>query len=139
MSHAASLMKTSSPSATETDHAILVTVYGLKCRKSAKRLIDALAGIPCFPVVIFRIDQFGRLLGVVEQVGDATRLYYVQVRRWGRGLPEIGWTTEPDKISRGLRRKSINLLLEYTTAVRKQPMSLRYSGEAHRQLAARMA
>jgi hypothetical protein len=121
------------------DYTFTVTVHGLKRRASLARLVMALASIPCFPSVIFKIDRSGKLLGVMDHKGFT---YYVQVRHWGKDpdrLPDIGWTTDPGKLSRGLSRRASKQYLDYTSAVRSPPLILTYSSKAHFELCARMA
>lgn len=131
-------MRTSSPSLEDVeDHALKVTVHGLARRETVRRLIRALAAIPCYPLVIFKIDRSGRLLGVIDARMNADEthdIYYVQVRHWGREpdqVPDIGWVFDPRKISRGLRRQAERKLLDYETGVRRKPMVVSYSSKAH--------
>lgn len=123
------------------DCTFAVTVHGLTRRASLARLVMALARVPCFPSMIFKIDRSGKLLGVMDHKGEG-RTYYVQVRHWGKDpdrLPDIGWTTDPGKISRGLRRRANKQLLDYLSGVRSPPMVLTYSSKSHLELCARMA
>jgi hypothetical protein len=134
-------MPTCSPIEELADYPLEVTVYGLTRRESAGRLVRALAAIPYFPKTIFKIDRLGRLFGVVDHL-DTSPILYVQVRHWGREpdrLPDIGWTTYPTKLSKGMAPRASRKLMDYKSAVRSRPMILRYSGKSHCELAARMA
>ena len=138
-------MRTSFPSTDAIpeleDKALAVTVYGLTRRASVSRLVEALAGVPCYPAVIFKIDRYGRLLGVIDYFTDGRQIYYVQVRHWGKDsgqLPLIGWTRDAGKISRGLAGRARKLLMNYSSGVRKRPMKVYYSRVAHDERSARM-
>jgi hypothetical protein len=139
-------MPTCSPTPEKAEGCVFETaVFGLSRRESVRRLVRALAGIPCYPLVIFKIDRCGKLLGVVDQrpgrKKGAALIYYVTVRHWGREpdrLPDIGWTSDPAKLGRGFEARASRRLLDYTSGVRGRPMTLRYSSKAHMELGSKI-
>lgn len=132
-------MPTNSP-ADPADRRLEVTVYGLKNRDHVRRLIRALAAVPCFPLLIFSLDRLGRLLCVVEQQ-ERGAVFYVRIRNWGRRidrLPDIGWTSDPKKMGRGLEKRAAERLADYRSAVRSPGMVVTYSARDHFGACARM-
>ena len=123
-------MPTSTPVSEEVEDRPLETlVYGLNRKESVRRLISALAAVPCIPKVIFRIDRLGRLLGVVDH-RPKRGTYYIQVSSWGSpqgDLPLICWTRDPVKIRRNLRWQADQRLNAYMSAVRKPPMKVEFT------------
>lgn len=110
-----------------------MTIFGLEQRDKAKRLITALAAIPCFPLLIFKVDRLGRWFGVVGQQNDDP-VFYVRVRHWGRSpdiLPDISWTSDPRKVSRGFRQRAEARVFDCSSGVRQPGLTLTYSSKAH--------
>lgn len=130
-----------------SDTIVRVLVYGLHRKERIVRLLDSLAEIPCCPSTIFRIDRFGRMLGVVDQLhktrGGAPVIYYVRVDRWRdneKGLPVIAWATSPRKISSRLQGKAREALVKFTSGIRGGPdLVVDLDVTAHAELHAIMA
>lgn len=134
-------MPTNTPAPVDPgDRRLEVAVYGLNNRDHVRRLIRALAAVPCFPLLIFSLDRLGRLLCVTEQQ-ERGAVFYVRVRDWGNRtgrLPDIGWTSDPRKMGRGLERRAADRLADYRSAVRNPSMVVTYSAKDHFEACARM-
>lgn len=122
---------------------VSVAVFGLTRERTARRLALACASIPCLPLIIFKIDRLGRLLGVVDAMNKG-RIYYVSVHHWGRDgkpdmLPTIGWTRDPGDLHPRMRKKAERLLIDCVSGVRKGGLKLQMTLAEHADVNARMA
>jgi hypothetical protein len=130
-------MPISSPTPSDQEDVFLtVTAYGLKKKSTVRRLVKALASIPCHPLVIFRIDKAGRILGVIDQ-RERHPGYYVRVRHWGRDpdlLPQIGWSSDPRKMGRGFKNTAERKLLNYVSGVRQEDLTVKYRAKEQDEL-----
>lgn len=119
-----------------------VVIYGLRKRHRALRLANSLAEIPCYPSVIFRIDQQGRYFGAIDQLRKPARIYYIRVINWcdrNQALPVTSFTLRPDTFARGLGKKARWKLAEYSSKLRASaPLTIELSFQEHAALYAKM-
>ena len=81
-------------------------------------------------------------MGAIDQLYKPPRTYYIQVHNWNdrrKGLPVISWTMRPADLSRSMRRKATNALLDFTSRLRApDPMEVKLDVKKHAELHARM-
>jgi hypothetical protein len=118
-----------------------VIVHGIRYAERAISLIYSMAEIPCYPSLIFRINQQGNLIGAMDQLYEPARIYYIRVLNWNRRKgqrPIIAWTLRPQDISCKLNANMRRIVGMYNSRLRGRPPTVRVSAQEHATLYAKM-